>query len=165
MAKKLLILFCFIILGGKALSERGPHRGVGEVDFYKRKKVPGSIREPAILNLSEELESLSQLNRADGKELFFNRFEIKGNQILLFGENLMGVLTCSQKSGGTLTVTEKKSSEDSSRQIPLGARQVGFKDGELCKSALTVFKTDTTRSSRFIVAEIDSEKVIRLDIR
>lgn len=165
MAKKLLILFCFILTLDHVLAERGPHRGVGEIDFYNRKKVSGTVREPAILNLSEELQNLGDLNRADGKELFFNRFKIKGNQIWLFGENLTGLLTCSQKSGGTLTVVEQKYSDETPIKMPPGARQVGFKDGELCESALTVFKTDTTGSSRFIVAEIASEKVIRLDIR
>lgn len=165
MASKLLMFICFSIVLTIARAERAPHRGVGEIDFYQRKKISGSVREPAILNLSEELENLSKLNRAEGKELFFNRFEIKGSQIWLFGENLTGVLTCSAKNGGSLIVAEQNPTDEPLRQMPPGARQVLFKDGELCESALTVFKTDPAGSSRFIVAEIASEKIVRLDIR
>jgi hypothetical protein len=49
--------------------------------------------------------------------------------------------------------------------MPPGARSLSFKDGELCQSALTVFKNDPKGESRLIVAEVLSEKVVRLDIR
>jgi len=165
MAKKLVTL-CFFVLGaGFSFAERSTHRSVGEMDLYQRKKVLNSVREPAILNLSEELQSLSELNQLNAKELFFNRFEMKGNDVWLYGDNLTALLSCSKKTGGTLTVSEQPWGKEKGREIPAEARQVVFKDGDLCDSAFTVFKTDSNKKSRFIVAEIQSEKVVRLDIR
>lgn len=140
------------------------HRSVGEVEPIKRKKAFGSDREPAILNLNDELEALGELNTKP-QEIFFNKFLVVDDKILLFGEKLTGVLTCSGKVGPSLVVSESRQINTHSIKMPPGARSLGFKDGELCQSALTVFKNDPKGESRLIVAEVQSEKVVRLDIR
>ncbi|MFM8270706.1 MAG: hypothetical protein ACKN9V_11010, partial [Pseudomonadota bacterium] len=115
---------------GLATGER--HRdGVGEVDPIKRKKAFGSDRGPAILNLNDELEALSELN-VKPQELFFNKFLVVDDKILLFGEKLTGVLTCSGKTGPSLVVSESRQINTHSIKMPPGSRALGFKDGELC---------------------------------
>lgn len=154
----------------------GPrHRGVGEVEPLKRKKVFGSDREPAILNLNNELEALSELNAEISEtldtgspkpqEIFFNKFLVVDDKIILFGEKLTGVLTCGEKTGASLVVSDARQINTKTFKMPPGSRSLSFKDGELCKSALTVFRNDPKGETRLIVAEILSEKVVRLDIR
>ncbi|NBT58850.1 hypothetical protein EBT16_08720 [bacterium] len=152
------------------------HRSVGEVETpKKRKKVFGSDREPAILNLNDEVEALSDLNAqisetletgtSKPQEVFFNKFLVVDDKIILFGDQLTGVLTCSGKSGPSLVLSDSRQINTKTFKLPPGSRSLGFKDSELCSSALTVFKTDPKGQTRLIVVETLSEKVTRLDIR
>jgi hypothetical protein len=163
-SKHSLIILSLMLVTNLAMATGRGHRGVGEVEPIKRKKVFGSDREPAILNLNDELEALSELNVAP-QEIFFNKFLVVDDKILLFGEKLTGVLTCSGRAGASLVISESRQINTKSLKMPPGARSLSFKDGELCQSALTVFKNDPKGESRLIVAEVLSEKVVRLDIR
>lgn len=174
-SKQVLIILCLVSIASSGLASEKRHPGVGEVESNKRKKAFGSDREPAILNLNNELEALSELNaqvaenlgegNSKPQEIFFNKFLVVDDKILLFGEKLTGVLTCSGKTGASLVVSEARQINTKSIKMPPGARALSFKDGELCQSALTVFKSDPKGESRLIVAEVLSEKVVRLDIR
>jgi len=163
-SKSYLIILAMVFAANGAMGTGKAHRGVGEVEPIKRKKVFGSDREPAILNLNDELEAIGDLN-VNSHEIFFNKFLVVDDKILLFGEKLTGVLTCSGKGGASLVISESRQINTKSLKMPPGARSLSFKDGELCQSALTVFKNDPKGESRLIVAEVLSEKVVRLDIR
>jgi len=189
MVSQLLISIALLTTSVLSWSEsRRPHKNpaVGEVEPFKRLKASRSNREPAILNLNDELERLTELNspleesvgasqeapliqgetKAEAsKEFFFNKFLVVDEKILLFGEKLTGVLNCKGSGGGNLVLSDSRQINTKTLRMPPGSRSLGFKDGKLCESAIAVFKSDPQGESRLIVVEATSEKVTRFDIR
>jgi len=158
---------------------------VGEVSSINRKKEFGSDRRPAILNLNDELQAITELNssflrnqvgpsntslvQADSqastpKEIFFNKFLVVDDQILLFGDELKGVITC-KKGNGSLILSEGREINTKKSTPDPNARNLSFQDDQLCKTAFTVLKSDPSGQTRLIVIETLSEKVTRFDIR
>jgi len=184
----MLVLVMGFVLPLKA-EAKSRHRNpaVGEVDPIYRKKANRSSREPAILNLNDELERLSELNQpleantdtlkndsfikneakpeGGGREFFFNKYLIVDEKILLFGDQLTGVLNCKASRQGHLVVSDSRQINTKTLTMPPGSKSLEFKDGKLCESALAVFKNDPQGESRLIVVEAESEKITRFDIR
>lgn len=182
----LLVSLAEPVLARTEVRARHRDRRVGEVEPTKRKRAVESNREPAILNLNAELEVLSELNagvmenglaatsdeliKSDAQakksqEIFFNKFLVVDDKVMLFGDELTGVLSCKEKEGGNLVISQGRQISTQAFTPPPGSRFLGFKDGSLCQSALTVFKNDPQGQSRLIVVETLSEKVVRFDIR
>lgn len=158
---------------------------VGEMNPLNRKREPGTDRRPALLNLNDELRALDQLNKdlkqlgtgetinafvkgdsqaAKPEEFFFKQFLVVDNKIVLFGEDLKGVLTC-RKGGGNLLLSQGRQINTQSITPDPEARSFEFQDADLCRSAFTVLKADPKGDTRLIVVEADSQKITRFDVR
>ena len=149
---------------------------VGEINpTNTRSKEFGSDRRPAILNLNDELRALGDLNagvlldagdrkNSPSKEIFFNKFVVVDDQILLFGDELKGVVTC-KKGSGTLILSEGREINTKKSTPDPNARSLQFQDDQLCQTAFAVLRSDPKGQTRLVVVETQSEKVTRFDIR
>jgi len=159
---------------------------VGEVNPKNRKKQFGSEREPAVLNLNDELEAISALNAREAlpnrpqetdefvkrdsnqlasKEIFFNKFLLVDNQVLLFGDGMTGLLKCKPRGGSSLVITQGRQINTKAFSAQPSDQTLSFSDDSLCASAMTVFKNDPQGESRLIVIEALADRVTRFDIR
>lgn len=191
--------FCFltlVLLIGSFVSEAKPRLHapttgsssgpVGEVNPKNRKKQLGADREPAVLNLNDELEAISALNarralpsrpedsddfvkkdsgQLASKEFFFNKFLLVDNQVLLFGDGMTGLLSCKARGGSSLVLTQGRQINTKAFLAQSSDKSLNIADDNLCASAMTVFKNDPQGESRLIVVEALADRVTRFDIR
>ncbi|NDC23871.1 MAG: hypothetical protein EBZ49_07055, partial [Proteobacteria bacterium] len=99
------------------------------------------------------------------KELFFNKFLVVDDQVLLFGEGMTGLLTCKKRGGSSLVLTQGRQINTKAFTARPSDQSLSIPDDTLCSNAMTVFRSDPNGQTRLVVAETVADRVTRLDVR